>query len=172
MQKDTLVLLARYNKAVNEKTDAIVKTLSPAEWDKNLGGYFKSVRGICSHLYICDYNWLKRFSRLRDFSVFKEALFTPDPYAFSEVLFDDMGEYLAKRPDLDEKMIAFVDELNKDDMAAMLKYTDSTGNTSEKIFGGLVMHCFNHGTFHRGMISLYLEMLGRDNDFGSLTAVI
>jgi uncharacterized damage-inducible protein DinB len=172
MQKDTFVLWARYNKAVNEKMDAIIKTLSPAEWDKNLGGYFKSVRGVCSHLYICDFNWLKRFSLLRDFAIFKDAFFSREPFSFSEVLFADTGDYLAKRPALDDKILAFANELADGDLDKPLKYSDSRGNAYEKIFGGLVMQSFNHDTSHRGMISLYLEMLGRENDFSSFGAVL
>jgi len=172
MQKDTIVLLAKYNKVVNEKMGALIKTLFPEEWDKDLGGFFKSVRGLCSHLYICDFNWLKRFSQLRDFTVFKEAFFSRAPYPFSEVLFEDMNEYLAKRPELDEKISAFAEELTDGDLHALLKYSDSRGNAYEKNFGGLLMQSFNHGTSHRGMISLYLEMLGRDNDFSSFGAVL
>jgi uncharacterized damage-inducible protein DinB len=172
MNKDTFILLAKYNKTVNENMDAIIKTLSPAEWDKDLGGHFKSVRGLCSHLYICDFNWLKRFSKLRDFPVFKEELFSREPYSFSEVLFEDKAEYLAKRPVLDEKIIAFVNGLDEGDFSQMLKYADSSGTPYEKNFGGCVLHTFNHGTFHRGMISLYFELLGRENDFNSLTKVI
>jgi uncharacterized damage-inducible protein DinB len=172
MQKDTFVLWAKYNKAVNEKMDTFIKPLSPAEWDKNLGGYFKSVRGLCSHLYVCDFNWLKRFSALRDFAVFKEPFFEREPYSFSQVLFEDMGEYLAGRPVLDEKILAFANELKDGDLDTLLKYSDSRGNVHEKIFGGLVMQSLNHDTFHRGMISLYLEMLGRENDFSFFGVVL
>ena len=172
MDKNTLVLFAKYNKAVNEKMNGIIKTLSPEEWAKDLGGYFESARGLCSHLYISDFNWLKRFSKLRDFTVFKEALFEREPYSFKEELFEDMGEYLAKRPMLDEKIIAFANETSDADMNSLLKYTDSHGTPYEKNFGGLVMHCFNHDTHHRGMISLYLEMLGRENDFASLSTAL
>ena len=172
MQKDTILLFSKYNKAVNEKADAIIKTLSPEEWDKNLGGFYKSVRGMCSHLYICDFNWLKRFSGLRDFPVFKDAFFSRDPYPFTETLFQDMGEYLAKRPVLDDKMLAFADEVKDEDLGVPLKYVDPKGNSNEKVFGGLVLHFLNHGTFHRGMLSLYLEMLGRENDFNSLRLML
>jgi uncharacterized damage-inducible protein DinB len=172
MQKDILVLFAKYNKAANQKMDEVIKTLSKEEWDKDLGGFFKSVRGLCSHLYICDFNWLKRFSRLRDFDVFKEALFAHEPYSFKEVLFADMAEYFTSRSLLDEKIIAFIDEVNDKDLDSLLKYGDSSGNMYEKNFGGLVMHSFNHDTHHRGMISLYLEMLGRKNDFGSFNTVL
>ena len=172
MQKDTLVLLAKYNKTANEKMDAVIKTLSPSEWDKPLGGFFKSLRGVCSHIYVCDFNYCKRFSSLRDFTVFKESFFNRDPYSFSETLFADMGEYLKKRPEMDAKLSAFTGELRDDDMNSILKYKDSKGNPVEKGFGGLVMHNFNHDTHHRGMISIYLELLGKDNDFNSLAAVL
>jgi len=172
MQKDISVLFAKYNKVANQKMDEVIKTLSKEEWEKNLGGFFKSVRGLCSHLYICDFNWLKRFSRLREFGVFKEAFFAREPYSFKEVLFADMSEYLTNRPILDEKIIAFIDEVNDKDLNSILKYTDSEGNLYEKNFGGLVTHSFNHDTHHRGMVSLYLEMLGRENDFGSFNAVL
>ena len=172
MQKDTFVLWAKYNKAVNEKMDAVIKTLSPDEWDKNLGGYFKSVRGLCSHLYIGDFNWLMRFSKLREFPVFKDAFFNRELYSFSEVLFGDMKDYLAKRPPLDDKILAFANELDDGDMNTPLKYSDSRGNSHEKIFGGLMMQSFNHDTFHRGMVSLYLEMLGRENDFSNFGVVL
>ena len=172
MQKDTFVLWARYNRTVNEKIGEIIRTLAPDEWDRPLGGYFKSIRGICSHLYICDFNWLMRFSLLRDFQVFREPFFKRGPYSFSEVLFEDMGEYLGRRPELDGKMIAFTDELNDRDLNSLLKYTDSGGVPHELNFGGLVMQCLNHDTHHRGMVSLYLEALGRENDFSFFGAVL
>jgi len=172
MQKDTLVLWAKYNKAANEKMDALIKPLSPEQWDKNLGGFFKSIRGLCSHLYICDFNWLKRFSKLGDFPVFKEALFSREPYSFSEILFENMGEYLEKRLVLDEKIMAFANELADDDLNKLLKYTDAKGNAYERNFSGLVMHSFNHDSHHRGMISLYLEMLGHENDFSGFAMVL
>jgi hypothetical protein len=38
MYKDAANLFAAYNKMVNETMDGIIKTLSPQEWDKDLGG--------------------------------------------------------------------------------------------------------------------------------------
>jgi uncharacterized damage-inducible protein DinB len=172
MTKDTFVLLAKFNKTANAKMDGIIKTLSPEEWDRPLGGYFKSVRGLCSHLYICDFNWLKRFPKIRDFAVLKEPLFDREPYSYAEVLFADKGDYFAPRASLDEKIIAFADELKDADLSAALKYSDARGNSYERNFGGLILHFFNHQTHHRGMISLCLEMLGRENDFNGVAALL
>ena len=33
---------------------------------------------------------------------------------------------------------------------------------------GLLIHLFNHQTHHRGMISLYLEMLGKENNYNNI----
>ena len=172
MQKDSIVLLAKYNKTANEKMDAVIRTLSAEEWDKPLGGYFKSVRGSCSHIYLCDFNYMKRFSNLRDFAVFKDPFFNRDPYPVSETLFPDLGDYLKKRSELDAKLLAFAEEIRNEDLGEILKYTDPRGNRIERNFGGLIMHNFNHDTHHRGAISLYLELLGKDNDFNSLAAVL
>ncbi|MDR1211983.1 MAG: DinB family protein [Spirochaetaceae bacterium] len=171
MQKDTFTLFVKYNRTANEGMNTVIKTLSPEEWDKDLGGYFKSIRGLCSHLYVCDFNWLKRFSKFRDFAVFNDPFFLRDMYSYREVLFPDIGEYLSKRPVLDEKMIAFVDEISGKDLQSSIQYTGSGGTPYERNFGGALMQCLNHETHQRGMISFCLEMLGRDNDFSSFGQV-
>jgi uncharacterized damage-inducible protein DinB len=168
MQKDTVSLFAKYNKSVNAAMNGIIKTLGKSEWEKNLGGYFPSTRSLCSHLYICDFNWLKRFSKLRDFGALKTPLFNRDPYPFDETLFAEVTEYFTKREELDSAIIAFINEVEDSDLKSLLKYSDSQGTPYERNFGGLIMQSFNHDTHHRGMISVYLEMLGRENDFSSL----
>jgi len=178
MQKDTFTLWANYNKTVNQKMNEVIKTLTQEEWDKALGGYFKSVRGLCSHLYICDFNWLKFFLKLREIKVLQESFFTGKRYSTSELLFEDKDEYLKMRTILDEKIIVFIDELVYGDFNTYLQYpaseggVASNGSSSKRLSGGLLMQFFNHGAHHRGMISLYLEMLGHKNNFSSFAAVL
>jgi uncharacterized damage-inducible protein DinB len=171
MQKEVISLFVHYNESVNGAMNNIIKTLSPEEWNKPLGGFFPSVRSLCSHIYICDFNWLKRFKNVRQFTSLDDSFFD-NSYSFKETLFEDMGEYLAKRPDMDSRMTAFADELTDADMVSVLTYTDSTGQSHKRNFGGTMLQFLNHETHHRGMISLYLEMLGRENDFSSLAQVL
>ena len=171
MQKETIALMMKYNKAANENMNGVIKTLSQTEWEKPLGGYFPSIRSLCSHIYVCDFNYLRRFKNFRMFSVLKDPFFDNE-YSFKDTLFEDMGEYLAKRPDLDSRMSAFADEVTDADLGGILKYTDPRGNPVERNFGGIALHFLNHGTHHRGMISVYLEILGKENDFNSLARVL
>jgi len=171
MLKDAISLFVKYNKSANEAMNGIIKTLSQAEWEKSLGGYFPSVRSLCSHIYICDFNWLNRFKSCRTFKVLDNSFFDRN-YSFKETIFADMGEYLAKRPDLDSRLISFAEELTDADLGGTLKYTDFAGNYYERNVGGCVLHFLNHGTHSRGIISVYLEMMGRENDFNSLGRVL
>jgi uncharacterized damage-inducible protein DinB len=166
-----LDILAGYNREANKKMDAVIKTLSEAEWNKNFPGYFKSVHELCSHIYICDYAWLVRYKGLRDFTSLRSDFFNKN-YRFDETIFSGRDEYLAMRPELDDKIIAFADELSPADLEKQLTYTNSEGVTHTRSMEGCILHLMNHETHHRGMISLYLEMLGKANDFNSVSSVL
>jgi len=167
VKKETITLLSNYNKSVNVLMNEIIKSLSQEQWEKNLGGFFPSVRSLCSHLYIGDFTWLKRFSKLRLFTSLSNPFFETN-YSFQETIFENMEDYLVKRPDLDERMITFAGEITDNDVGQNLKYIDSHGTIHGRNFGKCLMQFLNHETHHRGMISLYLEMLDRPNDFSFL----
>jgi uncharacterized damage-inducible protein DinB len=171
MTKDTFQILAKYNRAANEKMNEVIKTLPSADWEKQFPAFFKSVRAVCSHIFVADFTWLKRFGGLREFTVLKDRYFE-QPYSFKEVAFPEKSEYFSKRAELDAKIGAFVEELTEEDLQSPLNYQDSSGNPYTKNFGGCLLHTFNHETHHRGMISLYLELLGKDNDFNSISPVL
>jgi uncharacterized damage-inducible protein DinB len=166
-----LNLLAAYNKEANRKMDAVIKTLSEAEWDQTFPGYFTSVHELCSHIYICDYVWLIRYKGLRDFNSLRSEFFNKK-YRFDETIFSSRDEYLKMRPELDDKIISFVNELESEDLEKQLTYTNSEGVTHTRRMEGLVLHLINHETHHRGMISLYLEMIGKQNDFNGVSSVL
>jgi uncharacterized damage-inducible protein DinB len=90
-------------------------------------------------------------------------------YKFNEVIFENINEYIIMRNELDNIIIEYINELDKNDLEKILKFTDSEGDYIERRMEYLILHVFNHQTHHRGMISLYLELLGKENDFsGSL----
>ena len=74
-------------------------------------GYFNSIKLMCNHVYIGDFNWLQRFSRLRSFDYAKDPVFAKQ-IKFSEVVFGNVGEYLAMRKEIDNLMIRFADEVS------------------------------------------------------------
>ena len=161
-------VLANYNKTTNEYMNNYIKEISETQWNKDFNGYFKSIHELCSHIYICDFNWLKRFRGLREFRIFSNSFFDKN-YTFTEILFKNIQEYILMRNELDNIIIEFINELDKNDLENILKFTDSKGTVIERKMEPLIIHMFTHETHHRGMISLYLELLGIENGFsGSL----
>jgi len=53
-------------------------------------------------------------------------------------------------------------------MEKIIKFTTVTGNKYEQRIYGLLIDLFNHQPHHRGMISLYLDMLGEENEFNDV----
>jgi uncharacterized damage-inducible protein DinB len=164
-------LLANYNKEANNLMNNIINTLTEEEWNKQFSAFYKSIHKICSHIYIGDYNWLKRFKLLRNFNCFSDE-YLNNNYSFTEVIFSNINEYIKKRINLDNKIIEFVNEITTRDLENILKYQNSKGINFEKRMNGLLIHLFNHETHHRGMISVYLELLGKENDYNNILPFI
>ncbi|MDR2766764.1 MAG: DinB family protein [Treponema sp.] len=172
MTKDTFTLLAAYNRAANEKMGALLGTLSGEEWTRDFGGFFPSAGSLCAHLYVCDYIWLGRFYSLPGVSQDGREFFTQKKYAFREAYCFPRDEFLGMRSDLDQRLAGFIEALDEGLLAKNFSYTNSRGDVTEKSFAGLLLHLFNHQTHHRGMVSVYLDMLGKDNDFNMIQPVL
>lgn len=171
MDIQTCKLLATYNQAANGHMNLLIEKLDGSQWSKDFGGYFRSIKDLCNHIYLADFNWLKRFSRLRDFDFIKDPLFDHD-LVFGTNPIVEIPDYLQKREILDDKLIQFTNELCQADLDKPLSYLDSKGAGFTRNFGGLVLHVFNHQTHHRGMVSVYLDIMNIQNDFSNVASLV
>lgn len=163
----SIKLFAMYNEITNIEMNEIISELSSVQWERQFNGYFNSIKSMCNHIYICDFNWLKRFSNLRPFKFIRNSMFK-QTLGFDEVVLESIQDYKEKRGKLDISINEFVNELKREDIEKDLKYIDSHGKEYNRNFGGLILHMFNHETHHRGMISIYLEEMKIANDYSNL----
>jgi len=171
MDIDTIRLLAVYNEKTNSHMNGFISQIDEAGWNHNFNTFFPSIAKICNHIYIADFSWLKRYSSLRPFEYIKDNVFLNE-VTFATDAFETQKDYMAKREYIDKLIIEFVNEITQDDLNRNLKYTDLRGTENNRSFGGLVLHMFNHQTHHRGMISIYLEMMGIENDYSNLARLV
>jgi uncharacterized damage-inducible protein DinB len=171
MTPDTVKLLARYNLHANTEMGRVLAQISDKEWNQALGGYYPSIRSLCSHLFIADFNWLKRFATLRPFTYAQHPIFQKEP-AWGDLLFSTFRDYDADRKTLDERFTEFAEEVQPVDLPKRLRYRSLKGIEQDREFGGVILHAFNHQTHHRGMIALYLDILGKENDYSNLIVLI
>lgn len=171
MDLATITFLANYNRTVNKRMDELIAGLTDEEWATKFGGYFNSIRSVCNHLCVCDFNWLRRFSLLRPFEYIADDFFKRD-IAFGTRAFETREEYFRLRDELDGYFGRFAAEVREEDLGRVLTYNDSHGDEHNQEFGLVVLHVFNHQTHHRGMISLYLEELKVENDYSNIMDII
>jgi uncharacterized damage-inducible protein DinB len=171
MDIKTIRLLASYNEKTNGEMNRFISQMDEAQWKHNFSTFFPSIAKMCNHIYIADFNWLKRFSKLRTFEYIKDKVFLNE-INFATDAFETQKEYAAKREYMDKLIIKFVNEITLNDLERNLIYLDLRGTENNRSFGGLVLHMFNHQTHHRGMISIYLEMLGIENDYSNLARLL
>ncbi|MBN1498865.1 MAG: DinB family protein [Spirochaetes bacterium] len=171
MDKKVLNLLTEYNLKTNETMNSKIEKLNETEWNHKFGGYYPDIHSVCNHLYIADYNWLSRFGNLREFNYLKTRFFE-SKFSFSSTAFESINEYIEKRNFLDSKLSEMVSEILDDDFDKILEFRTSAGEEQKRNFGGILLHVFNHQTHHRGMISVYLESLGIENDYSNLMLMV
>jgi len=171
MDKQTVKTLAQYNRITNEQMNSIISSLTDQEWNRNFGGYYPSIHSVCNHLYLADFNWLKRFQNLRGFKYRRSSIFDQS-YSFASSVFDSVESYVPMREELDSLFDAMSEEVSEEDFGGTLNWKNSKGVDESRNFGGILLHVFNHQTHHRGMISLYLELLGQQNDFSNLMLLV
>ena len=159
-------LLAHYNKNANDLMNKIITSLTEEQWNKQFGGFFTSIHENCAHIYMWDYNWFKRYTALPKFNGFADGFFSRPSY--TEMTFSNITEYINKRIELDNIIIDFINNVTEADLETTLHYINSKRIETEKRMDGLLIHIFNHQTHHRGMISIYLEMLGINNDYSNV----
>jgi uncharacterized damage-inducible protein DinB len=164
MDKNTFELLAKYNMQVNQQMNDIIKTLSEEEWNKEFTGYFKSIHELCSHIFIADYRMFKNFKSVCAINNVSDTYFN-ESHTYKETLFGSINEYIVRRVELDNIIVDFVKEMTSADLNKNIKHITSNGVTVEKKLELFLMTIFNHQTHNRGMISLYLEIMGKKNDY-------
>jgi uncharacterized damage-inducible protein DinB len=189
MENRCFKLFANYNQKANNSMNEIIKTLTEEQWKKQFSGFYKSIQDICSHIYFWDYNELNRCKYLRKFSSLEEEFLYQrklDIYTIkisedgteyldknlitSKTLFLDstIDEYVKMRIDMDNRIINFIDEITTNDLERTITFTTVLGNKFNWRIDDLILNLFNHQTHHRGMISLYLDMLEKENDYSNL----
>jgi uncharacterized damage-inducible protein DinB len=153
MMKDHFSMFAQYNRWANERLYEAAAQTSDADYRKERGAFFGSLRGTLNHLVVADRIWMRRFTG--------EG---PMHTKLDEIVHDDLASLAATRRNEDERIISFVETLSDGEIAGTFAYTPISmpGEVTQPL-GPALAHFFNHQTHHRGQAHCLLtEIGGRD----------
>jgi uncharacterized damage-inducible protein DinB len=125
-----------------------VEPLSPEQFTRSLGGSFSSVRDTLAHIHFADCLWYARWQR--------EPLPAPAPESFPDL--DSIRQATAKH---EVKMRAVLDRLGPDGVGQSMDYHSRLdGKDHRSLYWQMFQHVVNHGTYHRGQLTMMLRQLG------------
>lgn len=141
-----------------------IEPLSIETINQDRGLFFQSILGTLNHLLVGDLIWLRRFGHFSDRYVSLASLVTwPVPTSLNDIIYRDFSELKQARESLDRLVINWLtNEVLSEDFSYQLVYANTAGVVSERNFGALISHLFNHQTHHRGQLSTVLNQLGVD----------
>ncbi|MEQ1953228.1 DinB family protein [Mesorhizobium sp. CN2-181] len=149
--KQHFEMFAAYNRWANQHVYEAAANLTPEEFNRDTGAFFKSAMGTLNHLLVTDRIWMKRFSGLGD-----------APTALDAILFTDFTKLRPARIAEDERISDWIGSLTAKQLAGRFTYTTlSDMRTISQRLAPALAHVFNHQTHHRGQMHAILTTLGK-----------
>lgn len=131
-------------------TDAAFNALSPVstdQLDRPWGGSFTTGRGLLRHVVGAERLWVDRWNG-------KPATIPEFPAAHAG------REYAAEWAQVRLEQRQFIQSLAPARLRENLTYVNMKGETKTYPFAHILVHCVNHGTYHRGQITHLLRDVG------------
>jgi uncharacterized damage-inducible protein DinB len=118
-------------------------TLTPADLERELGGSFPNLRHTLAHMLMAETAWSKR--------VRGEAYARPSP---GELPDDLQSAWL-------EVLSAWEDIARTRDPREVIEYRTFDGTPNRNTIQEIAQHVVNHGSYHRGQVTMMLRLLGQ-----------
>ena len=173
MTPNAVILMAEYNRWMNERMFEAAATLADAELEADKGAYFGSILGTLNHIAVADTIWLHRFSQYTTpFPALAALSEFPHPPTLRHAISSTLAGLHEHRQRLDALILRWAAELRAEQLEDDLTCRNMAGVASSRNFGALVQHFFNHQTHHRGQVSTLLFQSGVDVGVTDLAAII
>lgn len=122
--------------------------LTPEEFTRDLGNSFKSVRDTLVHIYWADWAWYQIWH-----GTFPSETLATDRFVDVEALRGAWAE-------LESNARAFLTNVGETDAHRVVGFTRPDGSAAAFPLAHMVQHLVNHGTYHRGQLTMMLRQLG------------
>ena len=140
--------LLDYHYWAQDRVFGAVEPLSPEQFTRELGNSFPSVRDTLGHIHFGERAWYARWQH--------EPVPTPDSVAYP-----DLDAIRQASKEHETKVRALLARLGQDGINQTMEYTSRIdGKQHRSPFWQMFQHLINHGTYHRGQVTMMLRQLG------------
>jgi uncharacterized damage-inducible protein DinB len=140
--------LLDYHYWAQERVFDAVEAVPPEQFTRDLGNSFPSLRDTLVHIHFAECIWYARWQ--------KETMPMP-----SAEMFPDLESVRQASRKHEVKMRSLLERLGQDGINDFLEYTSRLdGNDHRSLYWQMFQHVINHGTYHRGQVTMMLRQLG------------
>jgi uncharacterized damage-inducible protein DinB len=148
MNTQDLQTLLDFHYWARDRALEALETLTPEQYNRDLGSSFKSIRDTVTHVYAAEWAWYSRWH-----GVSPTALTAGDQLLDLPALRSAWVEH-------EQKMRAFVGGLTDADVNRIVEYKLLSGQPGSTPLWQIVQHVVNHASYHRGQLTTMLRQLG------------
>lgn len=150
--------MSTYNQSMNNNLIEILMEVPNELIEKDQGVFFSSILGTFQHIMVADLIWLRRFSKIKEFSQMSQLLEEyPEIQSLNDTLYDRFLNLSSKRTELDKILDLFVQSIPEESFSQEFTYQNLSGKNYTKRFSTCLTHMFNHQTHHRGQVTAMLS---------------
>ena len=146
--KELLQQYAAYNIWANKKLFECINILSDEQIKKDIASSFPSIYKTVAHMWVAEDAWWQRLKLVEQMDM--------------AVMHYDGGfaEMLKKSGQRSEEWLSWVNKATEVQLTHVFAYQNSKKEQFKQPVYEMLMHLFNHGTYHRGQLVTILRQLG------------
>ncbi|WP_159590763.1 DinB family protein [Chelativorans xinjiangense] len=150
--KQHFEMMAAYNRWANGLIYEAAADLSEEDYARDVGAFFKSMKGTLNHILAADRIWMKRFTGKGG-----------APARLDTILHPALPALRQAREAEDERIADWIAGLDEDALQGRFTYmTVVNPRTISQRLAPALTHFFNHQTHHRGQAHMILSVLGKE----------
>ena len=166
--KRLLALYARYNAGINESLSALMLKVTPDDLHAPLVTHYGSLHRLYHHLATGAWHYLTAVNRLSGGKYCDDI--PPLPEYSGELEVGRISEILDT---LSEILIRLTDQIPESDLETLRRgVTIYNGRKVDITLWQFLLQHVTHQTHHQGQISILLDQLGLEHEFGNVFPLI
>ncbi|GAB4091181.1 DinB family protein [Flaviaesturariibacter terrae] len=146
--KELLLSYARYHAWANDQLLQVMQSMPEEQWTREVPSSFPSLRKTLLHVLDAESIWWQRM-QLQEKIVRPSDNFGGDGVAIAQAL-----------RKTDQQWLEFVQKAGEHVFTHEFIYADLRKQQQKSMVSNVLLHLFNHGTYHRGQVVTMLRQLG------------
>jgi uncharacterized damage-inducible protein DinB len=140
--------LAKYNLWANDTIQNWLSSIDEAQWNMTIESSFTSIKDTCIHVVSAEHIWHERLIK-------KE-----NPEWLAEQLNCSKAELIEIWKKASMNLLSYTENIADEALEKLLYYKRINGEEFEQPIHDILIHVFNHSTYHRGQLVTMLRQAG------------